>query len=69
MDVDIVKDNEFKEANQVFTVAQCVKLKREGLAKTNHEPSIDDGDVKKLYESGVFDTNKPATLQNKVFLR
>ena len=41
LDVDIVKDNEFKEANQVF-IAQCVKLKREGLAKTNHKPAIDD---------------------------
>ena len=30
LDVDIVKDNEFYKANQVF-IAQCVKLKREGL--------------------------------------
>ena len=64
LDVDIVKDNEFKEANQVF-IAQCVK--REGLAKTNHKPAIDDEDVKRVCESGVFYTNKPATLQNKVF--
>ena len=34
LDVDIVKDKEFEEANQVF-FAQCLKLKREGLAKTN----------------------------------
>lgn len=44
-----------------------MKLKSEGLAKTVHKPAIDDEDVKKLYESGVFDTNKPTTLQNKVF--
>ena len=66
LDVDIVNYNEFKEANQVF-IAQCVKLKREKLAKTNHKPAINEEDVKGLYESGVFDTNKPATLQNNVF--
>ena len=64
VDVDIKKDNEFKEANQVF-IAQYVK--RERLAKTNHKPAIDDEDVKRVCESGVFYTNKPATLQNKVF--
>jgi hypothetical protein len=32
LNVDITKDTEFKEANQVF-IAQCVKLKKEGLAK------------------------------------
>ena len=63
LDVDIVKGNEFKEANQVF-IANCLKLKR-GLAKTHYKPAIDDEDVKTLYESGAFDTNKPATLQNK----
>jgi hypothetical protein len=32
LDVDIVKDNEFKETNQVFIAQwQCMKLRREGL--------------------------------------
>ena len=60
LDVDIVKDNEFKEANQAFIV-QYAKQKREGLAKTNHKPAIDDEDVKRLNERGAFDSNKPAT--------
>ena len=44
-----------------------MKLKRKVLAKTAHKPAIDDEDVKRLFESGVFDTNKPTSLQNKVF--
>ena len=57
-----MKYNEFKEANQVF-IAQGVKLEREGPTKTHQKPGID---VRRVYECGVFDTNKPATLQKKV---
>ncbi|XP_028415787.1 uncharacterized protein LOC114539361 [Dendronephthya gigantea] len=63
---DIIKDKEFDEANKVYE-AQCVALKKRGLAKTEHKPPIADEDIKKLYESGVFNTDSPATLQNKVF--
>jgi site-specific recombinase XerD len=63
---DIIKDKEFDEANSVYE-AQCVYLKKRGLAKTEHKPPIADEDIKKLYESGVFNTDSPATLQNKVF--
>ena len=39
LNVDITKDTEFEEANQVF-IAQCVKLKKEGLAKTFKEKTM-----------------------------
>ena len=57
---------EFDEANSVYE-AQCVALKKRGLAKTEHKPPIADEDIKRLYESGVFNTDSPTTLQNKVF--
>ena len=63
---DIIKDKGFDEANTVYE-AQCVALKKRGLAKTEHKPPIADEDIKRLYESGVFNTDSPTTLQNKVF--
>ncbi len=63
---DIIKDKEFEEANSVYE-AQCVYLKRRGLAKTEHKPPIAEEDIKKLYESDVFITDSTATLQNKIF--
>jgi len=36
LNVDIIKDVEFKEANRVYE-AQCVELKKQGLAKTEHK--------------------------------
>jgi hypothetical protein len=64
--VHIVNDKEFSESNQIFA-AKCVQLKNDGLAKVQHKPAIHDADLKKLYECGVFDTNNPRTLLNKVF--
>jgi hypothetical protein len=64
--MDIIKDPEFKEANSVF-YAEIAHLKREGKAKTEHKPPINNDDMKKLYESGLFSQNQPDTLQNKVF--
>ena len=66
LNVDIIRDKEFNEANRVYE-AQCVELKKQGLAKTEHKPPIADEDIKKLYGSGVFNTENPTTLQNKVF--
>ena len=63
--MDIIKDPEFKQANAVFP-SEIAQLKREGKAKTDHKPPIDN-DMKKLYESGLFSLNQPDTLQNKVF--
>ena len=64
--VDIIKDTEFNEANRIYE-AQYVELKKQGLAKTEHKPPIADEDIKKLYRCGVFNTENPTTLQNKVF--
>ena len=64
--IDIIKDKEFDEANSVYQ-AQCTALKKNGRAKTEHKPPITDEDIKKLYKSGVFSTDSPTTLQNKVF--
>ena len=64
--IDIINDVEFNEANKVFT-AQCVQLKKDGQAKVQHKPTILDDDLKKLYESGVFNSDHPKTLLNKVF--
>ena len=65
-DIDIVHNQMFKRANEVFT-AQLVHLKKIGLAKIDHKPAISKNDLEALYSSGVFDINKPATLLNKVF--
>ena len=65
---DIINDPAFAEANKVFG-AKCVELKRQGLAKVEHMPPICEEDLKKLYESDVFNQNSPETLQNKVFSR
>ena len=35
--------------------------------KSTTQPPIDEADLKKLYESAVFDTSQPQTLLNKVF--
>ena len=64
--IDIIKDTEFNEANRIYE-AQYVELKKQGLAKTEHKPPIADEDIKKLYRCGVFNTENPTTLQNKVF--
>ena len=64
--VDIIKDDDFAVANKVFR-AQCVQMKKDRLAKIEHKPAITNGDMKKLYESGVFSTETPKTLLNKVF--
>ena len=63
---DITNDEGFNEANEVFS-AKCVQLKKEGLAKVQHKPPIANADLKKLYESAVFNTDNPKTLLNKVF--
>jgi hypothetical protein len=42
-------------------------LKREGKDVSIHKKPIAEGDIEKLYTSGVFYTDKPVTLQYKVF--
>ena len=63
---DIIQDVEFKRSGTAFT-AQCVEMKKKGLARVKHKEPITEADMEKLYSSGVFDTAKPRSLQRKVF--
>ncbi len=64
--IDIIKDKAFDEANKAYEI-ECVNLKHIGLDKPEHKPPISDADIKRLYECGLFNTDSPSTLQNKVF--
>ena len=64
--IDIINDSEFTRSSTSYT-AQCVVMKKSGLAKVNHKEPLTLVDVKKLYSSGVFDIDNPASLQRKVF--
>ena len=66
--MDIIKDPEFKEANSVF-YAEIAQLKREGKAKTEHKPPINNDDMKKLYESGLFSQKPTRHIAKQSFLR
>ncbi|XP_062597494.1 uncharacterized protein LOC134258910 [Saccostrea cucullata] len=65
-DIDIVNNEEFSRGNVVFS-ACLVKIKREGTGEVKHKEIISDGDMKKLYDCGVFNVDNPKTLQWKVF--
>ena len=65
-DLDIITDSNFAECNLVFK-AQCVQLKKNGLAKVEHKPPLTPEDVRKLYRSDVFSLSRPESLQRKVF--
>ena len=46
----------------------CKKMRQEGKGKIHHKPSIQQGDVVKLYNHPrVFNPNIPSGLLNKVF--
>ena len=66
LNLDIIKNKVFDEANKAYD-AQCANLKTIGLDKPEPKPPISDADIKRLYECGLFNTNSPSTLQNKVF--
>ena len=53
--------------DQVFMTSNHVLLKRDGRDTTVQKKAISPSDIEKLYASGVFDMQKPDTLQNKVF--
>ena len=61
-----MKDAEFNKANRLYG-AQCIELKKQGLAKTEHKPPIGNEDTEKLYRCSIFNTENPSTLQDKVF--
>ena len=64
---DIIEDTEFSSSSEMFK-AQCIHLKRQGLAKVEHKPSIKRSDMIKLYTSPVLSHDQPKSLQRKVFL-
>lgn len=64
--VDIINDTEFSRSSEAFT-AQCVAMKKQGLAKVRHKEAINKSDMEKLYASNVFDVHHPKSLQRKVF--
>jgi hypothetical protein len=63
---DIIDDPEFKPSKNAFQ-AQCVVLKKKGLAGVAYHPPIPKEDLKRLYESNCFDISTPVGLQRKVF--
>ena len=67
LDIDIEKDPAFKKANDVFT-AVTVQLKREGLGKVDHTPSLEPDELKHIYNSTAMNDNTPVGLFNKVRL-
>ena len=66
-DVDIVNDNNFKTANEVFS-AMLVKLKAEGKGAIRHKQPIMKEDMNKIMLSTAVDQSTPRGLQNKVFV-
>ncbi|XP_022240717.1 uncharacterized protein LOC111085608 [Limulus polyphemus] len=66
-DIDIVKDNSFAAANEIFK-AILIKLKAIGKGIVTHKTAIPNEEMDKLYTSPVLSTSSPVTLQNKVFI-
>ena len=64
--LDIANDKIFAKSNQMY-LAVCSKLKKEGLALKVHKTPITNGDMRLLYQSGVFDPTNPTGLIRKVF--
>ena len=64
--IDVINDSKFSRSSMAFT-AQCVAMKKKGLAKVQHKEPICNSDMEKLYASNVFDINDPKSLQRKVF--
>ena len=64
--IDIINDTKMVRSEITFS-AQCVHMKKQGLAKVNHKPAISEKDIEKLYSSQVFALNTPKSLLRKVF--
>jgi len=63
--INLMRDCSFMLSNQVLT-GLIKGLKREGKDVSRHKEPLSNEDIDKLYQSGVFATNTPKTLQNKV---
>jgi len=64
--VNILRDIEFLPANQVF-MGILRKMRVEGKDITKHKESITEGDMQKLYESGILNNDTPMGLLRKVY--
>lgn len=64
--INIMKDKEFMSSNHVL-IGIVKSLKREGADKTKHHPPISNGDLEKMYSSGVLSITNPTSLVRKVW--
>ena len=64
--ISLMSDRVFMTSNHVMKGLINI-LKREGKDVSEHKQAVSERDIKKLYDSGVFNIDKPETLQNKVF--
>lgn len=65
--INILRDADFLPANQVF-MGVLRKMKAEGRDITKHKEAITEGDMGKLYESGVLNIETPLGLLRKVYV-
>ncbi len=64
--ISIMRDREFTASNRMFDgVVKTMRLK--GFDHTKHKSDITDGDMKKLYQSDVFNLDEPIGLIHKVY--
>ena len=63
---NIMKDRSFQKSNNVLS-GIIKELERASKETTENKEPISQADLKKLQMSGLFSTEKPKTLQNKVF--
>ncbi|XP_072050154.1 uncharacterized protein [Amphiura filiformis] len=64
--IDLRTEAVFAESNLTFDATKA-ELKHQGFGDTKSYSPIDENDVLKLYESGVFNQDTPQCLQNKVW--
>lgn len=65
--LDIITDEQFKEANEVFSII-LVKLKAMGKDAIKRKNPITEEDMQKIMASSALDQSTPRGLQNKVFI-
>ena len=60
--INILQDREFQSANQVF-LGMLKRMKKEGLDRSCPKPVVSNGDLEKLFTSGVLNDKDPVSLQ------
>ena len=66
-ELNLMRDKSFQNANQVLS-GVLKQLRESRLNVTRHKSAIAEGDIKKLYTSGVLGLDTPEALFNKVFV-